>query len=318
MINTQQKLHSADSMSVLSYSVAVDVSPANLVGSSDATRALRSSVARAAAAQPVRALVFGEHGTGRKNVAAAIHCDSADERGLSVIDCRTAAARHALQTYMCQPSWGRSARSLLIEGPEQLDISQQNELAHWLLRAGCQEASGGFVPISVFATIRNSISELVHKGELSAVLVEAFESLVFIPPLRDREGDIEQLAQRFVDAMNSEFNKRCAISPELLRSYRTYDWPGNVRELKRITAALFHSTEDDGELKPREDRAPELFAQSRCCVRSLVGRRLEDVKRELFLATLSHHRGNRRKAADTLGISLKTLYNRLRDYDVEG
>ncbi len=288
------------------------VAPANLIGSSDATRSLRASVARAAARKPLRAIVLGEYGTGKKNIAAAIHCEGADDHGLQVVDCSEASAQQFVSQYVADVLAGVEDSSvLLLDSLERLPSAAQRELAECLARAHTDQGQQG---PHILATVRDSIGQLVDRGALCAVLVEALGSLVFVPPLRRRANDIEELTTRFVTAMNGEFGKACTPSSRLLASYGEYHWPGNVRELKSVTATLYHAAEPGGDLAQRLDLVPELLNHTQSNVRPLVGSTLSDVKRELFVETLAHHGGDKRLTARTLGISMKTLYNRMREY----
>ncbi|MDH2238860.1 sigma-54 dependent transcriptional regulator [Pigmentiphaga sp. GD03639] len=136
-----------------------------------------------------------------------------------------------------------------------------------------------------------------------------------VPPLRERPADIELLAQRFLDQLNATEKTRKRFARGTLDGLRQYHWPGNVRELKNAVHRAFILADDEVEVQN-----PEPAPRNRRVVRRegslelAVGIPLPDAQRELILATLAHFGGDKRQAASTLGISLKTLYNRLDTY----
>jgi two-component system response regulator AtoC len=136
-----------------------------------------------------------------------------------------------------------------------------------------------------------------------------------LPPLRERGTDIELLAQHFLDALNAEEGTAKHFSPATITSLYSHGWPGNVRELKNYVhrAYILADKEIGAELSPDAAIAPE----SASLITVRVGSTLEDVSHRLIEATLAEC-GNKRKAAEMLGISLKTLYNRLAAYKAEG
>jgi DNA-binding NtrC family response regulator len=143
-----------------------------------------------------------------------------------------------------------------------------------------------------------------------------------LPPLRDRGQDIEMLADHFLDQHNSRESTRKRFSPEALRRLREYNWPGNVRELKNaIERAAILADETIGpELLPEPGApAPTPAAPGTGAVLQVrVGSSLEDLERRVILATLHELNGDKKRAAEVLGISLKTLYNRLHLYHAAG
>jgi len=137
---------------------------------------------------------------------------------------------------------------------------------------------------------------------------------IHMPPLRDRTSDIELLAQHFLDQLNKQESAAKSFSPAAIAGLYAHSWPGNVRELKNYVQRAFILADDviDADLAPTTVVAPE--AAPILTVR--VGATLDEVGRRLIEATLAEC-GSKRKAADMLGISLKTLYNRLAAWKAE-
>jgi two-component system, NtrC family, response regulator AtoC len=132
-----------------------------------------------------------------------------------------------------------------------------------------------------------------------------------MPPLRERGNDIELLAQHFLEVLNKQESASKSFAPATLAALYAHSWPGNVRELKNYVQRAFILADEviEADLAPASVTAPD--SASLLTVR--VGSTLEEVSRRLIEATLAEC-GSKRKAADMLGISLKTLYNRLAAY----
>ncbi len=139
---------------------------------------------------------------------------------------------------------------------------------------------------------------------------------ITLPPLRDRGDDIVHLAEHFLADLNDAEGTRKAFAPECRETLRTYPWPGNVRELRNLIRRAYILADD-------QLTAECLFATPRCSIPTdaaghhllvPIGANLAAVERQVILATLESCGGHRRRASDLLGISPKTLYNRLRSY----
>jgi len=137
---------------------------------------------------------------------------------------------------------------------------------------------------------------------------------ISMPPLRERGTDIELLAQHFLDQLNKQEDASKSFAPPTIAALYAHTWPGNVRELKNYCQRAFILADEviDANLAPAAVAAPE----SAPLLSVRVGTTLDEVSRRLIEATLAEC-GSKRKAADMLGISLKTLYNRLAAYKSE-
>jgi DNA-binding NtrC family response regulator len=134
-----------------------------------------------------------------------------------------------------------------------------------------------------------------------------------LPPLRDRGTDIEQLAQFFLDDLNrAEATNKTFSRDALIRLYQ-HPWTGNVRELKNYVQRTYIMADDVIEFDVAvTDTAPKTDDGTTITIR--VGTPLEEVERRVTMATLAYCGQVKRKAAEILGVSLKTLYNRLETY----
>jgi DNA-binding NtrC family response regulator len=131
-----------------------------------------------------------------------------------------------------------------------------------------------------------------------------------LPPLRERRGDVPLLAQLFLDSLNDKYSTQKQISPEAMQRLTNYSWPGNVRELKHAVHRAYIVATDDVVNAPEPLDEPDPSGIEGLC----AGRSIADVERDLIMATLAHFNGDKKAAATSLGVSLKTLYNRLKDY----
>jgi DNA-binding NtrC family response regulator len=150
-----------------------------------------------------------------------------------------------------------------------------------------------------------------------------------IPPLRERKDDLAALAQFFIDKY-ARANGRPArrLSKEGMAQVLAHKWPGNVRELENAMhrAVLLTKGEDVGADAIRQpDGAPvgrndvgAAIEAGQAAARALVGRTVADVEQDLILETLTHCLGNRTHAANILGISIRTLRNKLKQYSDDG
>jgi DNA-binding NtrC family response regulator len=134
---------------------------------------------------------------------------------------------------------------------------------------------------------------------------------IALPPLRQRQGDLPVLAELFLSELNQAQGTAKVMSPESLQVLEQHNWPGNVRELKHVIQRAFIMAEDD------LVEVPQQFDQSLGGSNGDVGvgRSIAEVEKELILSTLEHCDGNKKATASMLGVSLKTLYNRLKDYE---
>lgn len=138
-----------------------------------------------------------------------------------------------------------------------------------------------------------------------------------VPSLRERGEDVVLLAKHFLGKENEASGQEKAFNDEVLEILRLHHWPGNVRELKNLVsrAHLIAGTEITVDDLPSNLLSGE--AEGNQFMRLSVGQSLEDMERRMIFATLEHYDGDKKQAAEVLGISLKTLYNRLKKYNLE-
>jgi DNA-binding NtrC family response regulator len=180
------------------------------------------------------------------------------------------------------------------------------------------------VDVRVIAATNRSPTEAVREGKLREDLLYRLNVFpIPIPPLRDRGDDVGLLADHFLRELTASEDRAVRLAPEAIERLRLHGWPGNVRELKNVLhrAFILSDQEITADCLPEQVRGdapqPVLRDNGAPGLRLQVGESVADAERRLILATLDHFRGSKQKAAEVLGISLKTLYNRLSAYESE-
>lgn len=171
------------------------------------------------------------------------------------------------------------------------------------------------VDARIIASTNRNPEEAVKEGILREDLYYRLaEFPLRVPPLRERGDDVVLLAQFFLCECNQREGADKAFSKEALEHLRLHKWPGNVRELRNAVSRAFILA--TGRIRPEDLPAniPSGGAMSGDYLRFPVGYNLKEMERRMILATLEHCEGDKPRAAKSLGISLKTLYNRLKSY----
>ncbi|MEO8752273.1 MAG: sigma-54 dependent transcriptional regulator [Casimicrobiaceae bacterium] len=166
--------------------------------------------------------------------------------------------------------------------------------------------------VRIVAASNRDLRQAVQDGQLREDLM--YRIAVFpiaLPPLRERDGDAELLAEHFLAQLNDSAGTAKPFSRQAIVTIRAHRWPGNVRELKNAVHRAFILADDSVDLD---------FAGLACaepvgnCLRIPVGTPLAEIERQAVYATLDLCEGHKRRCAEMLGVSLKTLYNRLAEY----
>jgi DNA-binding NtrC family response regulator len=172
--------------------------------------------------------------------------------------------------------------------------------------------------VRVIAATNRCPLQAVQSGQLREDLLYRLAVFpVHMPPLRERGNDVDLLADRFLEELNAQGATQKRFTALARMTLRQHSWPGNVRELKNCIERAFILGDQWVELAPLIQRATadkSASADDRERLDIRVGSRIYDMERSLIEATLEYFQGNKRRAADALGCSLKTLYNKLNGY----
>jgi two-component system response regulator FlrC len=302
------------------------------------------------AASSASVLITGESGSGKEMLARHVHAKSPRAKAPFVsVNC-AAIPEQLLESELFGHEkgafTGASARrigkfeeasggTLLLDEISEMDVRLQAKLLRALQERVIDRVGGGKpvpVDIRVIATSNRVLAEEVRKGTFREDLLYRLNVVnLKIPPLRERPADVLALATHFASkyARINGFPPR-PLSAEARGELARARFAGNVRELENTIhrAVLLACGPEIGvEAIRTPDGAPIATAQGPAAravetaeqvTRSFVGRTLADVERDLIFDTLGHTRGNRTHAANILGISIRTLRNKLNQYDDEG
>ncbi len=212
-----------------------------------------------------------------------------------------------------------SEGTLLLDEISEMDIGIQAKLLRAIQEKEIDRI-GGKAPIKVntriIATSNRDLEAAVKNGTFRQDLYYRLNVISLnIPDLKDRPGDIIVLAKHFIKKY-SELNdlpmKDLSAASE--KALMSYDWPGNVRELENtIHRSVLMSAGDEVEVVLPESSHHEETAET-----PTVGQTVAGMERKLIIDTLKHTLGNRTTAANILGISIRTLRNKLKQYQEEG
>ena len=302
-------------------------------------------LARRFAPADASVLVTGESGTGKEMLARFLHRHSRRAEGPYVsVNCAAipeALLESELFGHEKGAFTGAAARrigkfeeasggTLLLDEISEMETRLQAKLLRAIQEREIDRV-GGTRPIKVdirlIATSNRDLEQAVAKGEFREDLLFRLNVLsLHLPPLRERPRDIEALARHFL-AKHARANGSPAreLSPEALERLRRHGWKGNVRELENcvhraVLLARGPRVEADAIVLGSGPRPPEPVPATLATPAPavLVGRTVAEVECRLILDTLAHTQGNRTHAATILGISIRTLRNKLKQYADEG
>ncbi len=301
-----------------------------IVGSSEALRRAQSLI-RQSAPTEATVLLQGESGTGKELFARTLHNLSARSKGPFVaIDCASLPAsiveselfgyERGAFTGADRAKQGRiqatDGGTLFLDEVGELDPEIQAKLLRVLQEGEVTPLAATKptqVDVRVVAATHRNLKESVELGEFREDLYYRLNVItVRIPNLRERKSDIPLLCQHFLARFNKKNSKSIkGFTQEALQAFGAYDWPGNVRQLANVVERAVVLSHDD--LVDVDDLAEDI-AESKPTARSVsipLGTPLEEAERILIQETLNLTGGNKRKAAQILGIAARTIYRKM-------
>jgi DNA-binding NtrC family response regulator len=304
-----------------------------LLGTSDAMQKVYDQIERVA---PTAVAVFitGESGTGKELVAQTLHdLSRRHKQPFIAVNCG-AISPQLIESELFGHEKGSftgalyerkghferaNGGTLFLDEITEMPVELQVKLLRVLEEGSFMRVGAGReieADVRIIAATNRAPDEAVADGKLREDLLYRLQVFpLHLPPLRERANDVGMLARHFLEELNQAEHSTKAFAPGVLELFGGYHWPGNVRELKNIVQRAYIMADDviHANCLPLEtDKAKAVsgpFFQVR------VGSTINEVERRLIMATLQQCGGNREKAAEMLGISLKTLYNRLREYE---
>ncbi|MEJ8566070.1 sigma-54-dependent transcriptional regulator [Elongatibacter sediminis] len=288
---------------------------------------------RKVAPTEVTVLVVGESGCGKELISRSIHELSNRADGPFVaMNCGAISGElieselfghtkgaftgaHAAHTGFFERARGGT---LLLDEITEMDLELQVKLLRVLETRTIRRVGGEKdieIDVRLIAATNRDPEEAIAEGALREDLYYRLaEFPMRVPPLRERGDDIVLLAEFFLAEQVERNGIDKALSDEVKELLRLHQWPGNVRELKNAVARAYIIAGPEIVADDLPGSVPAGGALSGDYVRIPVGSPLEVAERRVILATLEHFENDKPRAADALGISLKTLYNRLKKY----
>lgn len=212
---------------------------------------------------------------------------------------------------------------LVIDNLQTLNLNLQNKL-HKLLcdKEWKRRQLEGTVPARVVMLVEGQGAHWVKKNKIKNDLYESLAAqYIIVPPLRRRPQDIPFLAELFLSRWAEPGKPKVELSGGAMAKLVHYDWPGNVSELESVLLKACeggHHQRLEKEHLPLKEETPEPQISDDWIKNLPVGEALRTVETHFILETIKSHRGNRTYAARTLGISLRTLRNKINEFTVEG
>ena len=287
-------------------------------------------------------LVTGESGTGKELVARTIHdLSPRKNRPFVAINC-AAIPETLIESEIFGHERGAftgalerrtgcfelaESGTLLLDEIGEMPVGTQAKLLRVLedrklRRLGSKTETS--VDVRVIAATNKVPEEAVARGQLRNDLYYRLNVFnIHMPPLRDHKEDLPSLTDTLIQEMSAKHQRTVrAASDSVMQLFERYSWPGNVREL-RNTLERAVIVCDSGVIEPRHlppafGSSPITVAASSDGIHLSVGTTVDEAERRLILKTLAATHNNKTRAAEILGISLKTLHNKLKEYGSQG
>ncbi|KFZ38546.1 ATPase AAA [Shewanella mangrovi] len=309
-----------------------------LVGSSKSMHKLYRTLRKVANSE-TQVLIMGESGAGKELVAHTLHLSSQRNTGPFIaVNCGalspelvdselfghikgafTGAVRDH-QGFFAQAEGG----TLFLDEVTEMPLAHQVKLLRVLENReyrpiGSQQLKKANVRV-IAATNRDPADAIAQEIFREDLYFRLAQFPLNIPPLRERDDDITGLAKHFLAYRNAQEQTEVGIANDALEKIADYHWPGNVRELKHSIERAYILADEVIEaqhLQLQQDFLGDGYKQNASLENIPTGIPLEELTRAAIEATLEENQGNRKTTAEQLGISVKTLYNKLEKYQQE-
>jgi DNA-binding NtrC family response regulator len=310
----------------------------NIIGKSEPMRKVFEKI-RMVADTRSTVLVEGESGTGKELVARAVHFNSPRrQKPFVVINC-AAMPEALIESELFGHEKGAftgavdrrigkfqaaNGGTLLVDEIGEMQLDLQSKLLR-AIETRCVTPIGSNkeseVDVRIVASTNRNLADLVGQGRFREDLFYRLQVVMIrLPPLRERKEDIPLLVRTFIDELAKESHRPARdISADAMALLAGYDWPGNVRQLRNLLeSVIVLSTRDVIEVVDLPE--PIRSARPARAVSLAVnpGLTMEEIEKEAIRQTLEQTNGNRSEASRLLGISVRTLQRKIRQYGFSG
>jgi len=277
--------------------------------------------------------IYGESGTGKELVAHAVHALSTRrDKPFVALNCAAVPPQliateffghekgaftdaHSLHKGCFERAEGGT---LFLDEVTEMPLDLQVQLLRALESRRITRVGGSQeipIDIRIITATNRAPQQAVEDGKLREDLLFRLMTFpIYLPPLRERQGDILHLANTFLGQLNRREGTGKTFSKDAVDFLATSVWPGNVRELKNSVQYAYIVSGEQIEARHFPPASSSIAEESLSPLRFTLGTSLYDFEKRFILATLDHYNGDKRSAAEALGVSLKTLYNRLNNY----
>ncbi len=309
----------------------------NIIGKSAPMREIFKQIKMVAPTKS-NVLIIGESGTGKELIANAIHENSPrkSERFLP-INC-SAIPVEILESEMFGHEKGSFTGAigrkigkfeyahkgtLFLDEVDSLPLDMQVKLLRILEEQEFMRVGGGEtikVDTRILAATKIDLEKKVEDGTFRGDLFYRLKVVTIkIPPLKARKEDIPLLVNHFLKKFSEENERKevVKVAPEVMLAFMDYDWEGNVRELRNLIESLIVLT-DKGEISYED--LPEEYRRKGIedLEKMRMSKTMEEIEKDAILEALEKTGGNRTRAAEMLGIGLRTLHRKLKEYEKKG
>jgi DNA-binding NtrC family response regulator len=306
-----------------------------LIGQSAVMQQLFDKIRRVAPLD-VTVLIHGESGTGKELAARALHQLSGRGGRFVAVNCG-AIAPDLLTSQLFGHERGSftgavkdhagffeqaQGGTLFLDECTEMPLQLQTHLLRVLeerdvTRVGASASKP--VDVRVIAATNREPLQAVRDGILRADLYyRLMDFPLAMPPLREHASDIPLLAQSFLDRLNERYGTQRRFAPDAIRRLLAHDWPGNARELKHAVQRAWVMSGDELDMQiAQPPQYPLHQAHEHGSMPFRVGMTIEEMEKQMLLRTLAHFDNDKTRTAEALGVSLKTIYNKLSRYQHE-
>jgi DNA-binding NtrC family response regulator len=287
-----------------------------------AMQSLESVIAEIARTN-IPVLFTGESGTGKAIYAQQLHrLSGRDEDAFARVTC-AALNSATFASELDAHTNGRAAGTILLDEVTELDSACQRNLLY-ALPDGEANPRPGTLQARIVSTTSHNLDEEMRAGRFRADLYYRINGVCLrLPPLRDRREDIPLLVEFFLTKHAAQFGRpRPLLTPRTVRILMDHSWPGNIRELENVVKKIVALGDEQRavaelEAEPAVEPVETAAAPAAFSLKAAARAASRVAEREMILKTLEHTRWNRKRAAQELQISYKSLLYKLKQIGFE-
>lgn len=307
----------------------------NIIGNNYNIRELKSIIKKVSNSNST-VLITGESGTGKEVFANAIH-ESSDRRDHSFVKINCAAIPenileselfgHEEGAFTGSRKGGKKGKfeiahqgTIFLDEIGDMSFHMQSKILRVLQEKEVERVGGNGpkkIDVRIIAATNQNLPQKIKEGEFREDLFYRLNVVpIELPPLRERVDDIPLLCDFFLKKYNDKFGIYIEkIEEEAMHFLAKYSWPGNIRELENVIERAYNFV--DGNTIKTNNLPKKILHNDKKSSKSSLNKILNEFEKEVILDTLKNHNGNKTRAANVLGISRASLYQKLKKHNVQ-